>query len=155
MAAEANRRAGRLERAQEQAEQALSLDPESGRANVALGNVYRGYAAKAAEEGVEADRYLELSAAAYQAASAAAERGDDREAQKLRGVAETNLAETYTEMARRALTKGQTAEADRQQAPGRGRRCEFPVVFCPALYRGAAEVLDSGDLLDRGPEPWR
>ena len=156
--AEANRRAGRLEKAQEQVEKALSLDPESGRANVALGNVYRGYAEKAVEEGVDAEPYLELSATAYQAASGAAERSGDADARKLRGVAETNLAETYTALARSAIAKGQTAEADRRlveaQQAVRAADSVYSKAQNPHLYLAEGLVLQERARLakERGDE---
>jgi beta-lactam-binding protein with PASTA domain/tetratricopeptide (TPR) repeat protein len=113
--AEANRRAGRLEKAQEQAMRAIELDPRSGRANVALGNVYRGIARQLQEsaDAVEATPYLERSLAAYEAAS----RVTDPAAaagRRIQGVAQTNLAETYTDLARSALAEGRTTEADRR-----------------------------------------
>lgn len=116
--AEANRRAGRLAKAQEQAQRAVELDPGSGRALVALGNVYRGIAEQAGDSGdgeVET-RYLERSVELFKAAGSG---GADDAERRTRGVAETNLAETYAALARKDLARGDAAAAESRLAAAR------------------------------------
>ena len=145
--AEANRRAGRLEKAAEQAQQAFELDPSSSHAHVARGNVYRNLASQANEVGDEAREkiYLDLAVESYRVASdSSAPRPEDK-ARRLRGVAETNLAQAYTALAKRALEKGATEEADRQLAEAQKAVAAAEAVYAksenPFLYLAEGQVL--------------